>query len=128
MWGLARTDELGFPACVPARCHEFDDSNYAGSWAAPVHATLKTRSVPHSFQTDVLAVCPDLLDLGSDEEEQPAVELLAYAYYFHQQGQAVRLVTEESGPHPFRMSLAEAATVIGMTCLSMGEFIRERRL
>ncbi len=128
LFALAKKGKLGFPASVPNACRAFDDSNFAGAWASPTHASFKTQSVPYSFQSDVLAQCPRLLDEGSEDDDQSQVELVAYAMYFHSRGHAVTVITEDTQDNPFRASTAFAATAIGMQTLTMSQFMLDRGL
>jgi len=128
MYRLARLGQLGFPSCVPAVCSSFDTANFAASWAAPVHDGLRIRSVDHSLQTDVLLACNDLSDAGTDDDEEVQVELMAYALFFSNRGDQVTLVTEEIAPLPFRKSIAQAAGDMGMSVLTMQQFMLLRGL
>lgn|GEM_PF-3205135 len=128
MFELARNNELGFPACVPAGCRSYDESNFAASWSTPTHATLAVRSVAYSFQLDVLATSPGLLDADSSEEDQPQVELVAYALKFVNDGLRTTIVTEDVRPLPFREDVATAAGRLGITVQTMLEFMSDRGL
>lgn len=128
MFSLTTTDDLGFPACVPARCREFDDANIASVWALPTHSNMRVRSVPHSYQAEVLAVCPELLDEASDEDDQFQVELVAFAYSFAKADRDVVIVTEEVHSTPFREAIPIAAVALGMSSMTMADFMFEHLL
>jgi hypothetical protein len=128
MFELARIDQLGFPACVPAGCRAYDESNFAASWSTPTHTTLSVRSVAYSFQQDVLEASPGLLDADSSEEDQPQVELVAYALKFLNDGAQATIVTEDVHPLPFREDVATAAGRLGIAVQTMLEFMNDRGL
>jgi len=128
MFGLVQADLLGFPACVPSECRGFDERNYAGSWATPVHQTLPTRSVPHGLQNEVLAVCPELLDGESGQDEESQIEVVAYALHFQKRGLQMTIITEDVLPLPYRASTADAARSLGMDVMTMADFMRARGL
>jgi hypothetical protein len=121
MFQLSQIGELGFPACVSNGCRDYDGTNIASVWASPTHASLSVKSVPHAKQAAVMSQCPELLDEMSDEEEQPQIELLAYALHFTGSHEVV-VVTEDVLDLPYRSSITSAAHSIGIRALTLDGF------
>ncbi|MFJ3391328.1 DUF4411 family protein [Leifsonia aquatica] len=118
---LINAGQAGFPSCVVKNCKEFVPETYLAAWVLAVSGSVAVRDVPYEHQVSAVNRVPDLTD--PDDQDDSALQVVAYALSFQQPGVTVVVVSEEQGTHPTRQSLSEACAALSIECISMEEML-----
>lgn len=97
-------------------------TDHCWAWLGGVKASRVDATVPWDDKQDVTDVYQDLVDPDS-RHEPVAPSVIAQARLLIRQGKPVTIVTEDFGQRPLRMTLGEACTKEGITCIDTSAFL-----
>jgi hypothetical protein len=124
---LVRQGRLRFPEIVWRELHKFAPTSTAGVWAKAIAGEACKDRCPFSWETDVLAICRDLLDPeGEAAAWQPGVKVAALTMFLSSDTH-VLMVTGDYKARPDRMCLHDAGPVLRLPAVRTAEFLAAHR-
>lgn len=125
MTELLERQEIECPPLVVTECRKYGGpSDRAMGWARTASAQFSRSSVSYVLVDEVVASCPEMVDIDGTEEN-PQVEVLALALARRREGVDAVVVTAQVTDTPLAMSLRTAALSINMPVLTPAEFIAQ---
>jgi hypothetical protein len=124
---LVKAGRLRMPTQVVAELERYADAVH--EWAVDVQGIACSGSPTLDDVKAVMAVVPKILDprkVGGVDEADPYV--LALARHIKQQGDDVRIVTQETKDKSDKMSLNTAAGILGIASVPFAGFLHVEEL
>lgn len=123
MNGLLERNEIECPPLVISECRKYGEpSDRAMVWARTASAQFSRSSVSYAIVDEVVALCPEMVDVDGTEEN-PQVEVLALTLARRREGVDAVVVTAQVTDTPLAMSLRTAALRVQVPVFTPAEFV-----
>jgi hypothetical protein len=113
-----------FPDQIVSDCRRIAAGEDITVWLRAIAGSRRCSTFPYEHQTNILAVCQDLLDQDSMQEEQSPVMVAAMGDYLATMGHSFEIVTEDRFELPTRMNLVDACKLLGFQSCKTKAFLK----